>query len=81
MKSNPYKPFLSYYPTKIRYEIKKSGTDIGVKSVYGPNREMVQNVGTKSVFTSLFSTALSLIGDLFVLSHIYMLIWLINKLG
>ena len=46
----------------FKNDLKKSGTDIGAKLVYGPNREMVQNVGTKSIFTPLFSTALSLIG-------------------
>ena len=25
-------------------------TNLGAKSVYGPNREMAQNVGTKSAF-------------------------------
>ena len=30
--------------------LKKSGTDLGAKSIYGPNRKMTQNVGTKSAF-------------------------------
>ena len=36
----------------FKNDFEKSRTDIGAKSVYGPNREMAQNVGTKSVFTS-----------------------------
>ena len=30
---------------------KKSRIDLRAKSVYGPNREMTQNIGTKSAFT------------------------------
>ena len=30
-----------------------SGIDLGAKSVYGPNQEMTQNVGTKSAFTPI----------------------------
>ena len=35
----------------FKNDFKKSGTDIGEKSIYGSNREITQNVGTKSVFT------------------------------
>ena len=35
----------------FKNDLKKSGTNLGAKSVYGSNREMAQNIGTKSVFT------------------------------
>ena len=38
----------------FKNDFKKSRIDLGAKSVYGPNREMTQNVGTKSVFTPFF---------------------------
>ena len=32
----------------------KLGTDLGAKSIYGPNRESAQNIGTKSAFSPFF---------------------------
>ena len=37
--------------TKIESIFLISGTDLEVKSIWGPNRKMAQNVGTKNVFT------------------------------
>ena len=40
----------------FKNDLKKSGTDLGAKSIYESNREMAQNVGTKSAFkTKIFS--------------------------
>ena len=36
----------------LKNDFKKSRIDLGAKLVYGPNREMTQNIGTKSAFTS-----------------------------
>ena len=40
---------------QFKNDFKKSRTDLGAKSVYGPNREITQNVGTKSVFTPILN--------------------------
>ena len=32
----------------------KLGTNLGAKSIYGPNRESAQNIGTKSAFSPFF---------------------------
>ena len=37
-----------------RDHFKKSRTKLGAKSIYGPNQEITQNVGTKSVFTHIY---------------------------
>ena len=38
----------------FKNDFKKSRIELGAKSVYGPNREMTQNVGIKSVFMPFF---------------------------
>ena len=36
---------------KNKNDFLKSRNDVGAKSIYGPNRESAQNIGTKSAFT------------------------------
>ena len=38
----------------FKNDFEKSRTDIKAKSVYGPNRKIAQNVGTKNIFTPIY---------------------------